>query len=101
MEAAFPVLNLWMFPPVTNAIFFAIVIWRELSYFDPFIFFANESDRTPFLCLLGSPMDQLLDPGCHRFLRLAHRRIRHFLPRFPRPQPLRIRGAGSGQNRGA
>jgi len=46
MEAAFPVLNLWMFPSVTNAIFFAIVIWRELSCFDPFIFFANERDRT-------------------------------------------------------
>jgi hypothetical protein len=41
-EAAFPVLGLWMFPPVTNAIFFAIVIWRELSCIDPFIFFANE-----------------------------------------------------------
>jgi hypothetical protein len=31
-----------MFPPVANAIFFAIVIWRELACFDPFIRFANE-----------------------------------------------------------
>jgi hypothetical protein len=40
----------------------------------------------------------LLDPLRHRFLRLAHRRIRHVLPRFPRLQPLRICGAGPGQN---
>ena len=46
-------------------------------------------------------MGQLLDPRCHRLLRLAHRRIRHVLPRFPRLQPLRICGAGPGQNRSA
>ena len=28
-------------------------------------------------------VSQLLDPLCRRFLRFAHGRIRHFLPRFP------------------
>ena len=96
----FPFLSLRMFPPVTNAIFFAIVLWRELSCFDPFISLLMKG-QNPFLCLIRSPMDQLLDPRCHRFLRLAHRRIRHVLPRFPRLQSLCIRGAGPGQNRSA
>ena len=50
-------------------------------------------------CLLWSSVDQFLDPRCRGLPGLAHRRIRHVLPRFPYCQPLRIRSARSRQNR--